>query len=282
MLDFLSEKIKKIILEIGCDNIYELRIRKDKNICVNKSGKYIEIPNTKTSQKDLESFFVSACSFSVYAHQKSINNGFITTENGERIGLCGEYIYEKGQIVSFKNITSMVVRIPHQIINASRFIQPLLDNCLKNLLIISPPGMGKTTILRDLALYCSDKLCKNIIVIDEKYELYSKNHAFNLGKFTDVLTGISKKDGLRFAVKNLKPDLIILDELSCKEEINGVTEAISSGVKVICSAHGEDLCDLKKEKVFDSVFINAIFDCYIILENIGKIKKIYKANGNDY
>lgn len=280
MLNFLSDRFRKIVLSYNYENIYELRIRKDKNICINLKGEYIEIFNSKTTQKDIQNFFLSACSYSVYSYQKSIQNGFVTTLDSERIGLSGEFVYENGQVIAIKDITSLVVRIPHQIYNASLCIQPYLEKNLKNLMIISPPGLGKTTLLRDLALYCSDKLRKNVVVIDEKYEICSKNFSFELGKFTDVLLGVTKKDGLTLAVKNLKPDLIVLDELTTAEEVMAVYRAICSGVKVICSAHGDDLTDLKRKLEFKKIFDNVIFDYYIILENIGIIKNIYGANGD--
>ena len=136
MLDFLSEKIKKNILNYGYDNIYEIRIRCNKNVCVSYKGNYIEIPNTKTSQKEIESFYLNACSYSVYSFQNSIVNGYITTKDSERIGLCGEFAYENEKIISMKNLTSLVIRIPHQILNSSQYIQPLINSKIKNIMMI--------------------------------------------------------------------------------------------------------------------------------------------------
>ena len=69
----------------------------------------------------------------------------------------------------------------------------------------------------------------------------------NFGNCLDVLTNIKKTDGINFAIKNLNPQVIVLDELSTFLECRGVFSAIYSGVNVIATTHAKNYLEFKRE-----------------------------------
>ena len=95
---------------------------------------------------DISDTFNRLCSYSIHTHQADINNGFITVKGGHRIGICGTVVVRDNKVYNIKNISSVNIRIACEIKGCSDFI----DFSVKNLLVISPPCCGKTTLIRDL------------------------------------------------------------------------------------------------------------------------------------
>lgn len=204
MLEFLPKKIKESISCLPLQFLYEIRLRVDKPVSINYQGKYVNLgkKGITTSEKEwirctsqeIEECVYRAGNYSIYSVEEQIKRGFITAENGIRIGLAGEYVFENGKVLSLRNFTSLCVRIPHEIYGCG---QVIFDKCMSdrvcNLLLMSPPGLGKTTILRDLSRILSEKTQKNILLCDERGELSSKN----LGQCCDVIKYSDKKMHLK-------------------------------------------------------------------------------------
>lgn len=278
MLAFLCDKLLKQLKKYNFKYIYEIRIRENKPISINYEGKFIEI-DCVLDKHEIKNVFFKACNHSIYTYEKTIKNGYITTKNGYRIGICGEFIYNNGLIETIINISSLTIRISHEILGCSKIITNKIKILNDNVIIISPPGVGKTTILRDLAREISDKYEKNVVIIDEKFEL-SCDNSFNLGKKTDILRGINKVEGINFAIKNLRPDYIILDELSTNQEYLGIISAISCGINLICSLHANNYEDLKRKFIYNAFQKYNVFNYYVFLEKVGEIKYIYNNLGD--
>ena len=276
MLDFLCEKIKKVLKKYDIKKIYELRIRQNL-LYVNYNGEYV-LEKVTIEKQDLFNMLNEICQHSVYAYSDSIREGFVSGKCGERVGISGTFSYEKGQIVSVKDVTSFCVRVPHEVLGCSEKVFSLCKG--HSFLIASAPGLGKTTILRDVARLISDKLYKNVVVIDEKFELSDDFGIFNLGNFTDIMRGIKKTDGLKLAIKNLKPDYLILDEIYSVEECDGLNYALSCGVKIVCSIHAQSIKDLKVKTVFKKCLENKLFDYYVFLGgSIGNVQRVLNGEG---
>ena len=192
MKNILPEWLYKSIEQnYKLDDVYELRIRQNKPIQICYKGKYLEIKKSDglyqhpiIASKEIIEFIISlATKNSLYAYEDQIKNGYIVTDNGIRIGLCGTVVTRNEQVTFIKNITSLNLRIAHRIQGCSRkIINYIISNStVKNTLIISEPGAGKTTLLRDMVEVLSKQFnIPNILVIDERFELAGENNNFDI------------------------------------------------------------------------------------------------------
>lgn len=282
MLEFLPQSVKDAIRYINSQYLYEIRLRANQAVCVNFQGKYTYLGTYGLTEKadkaiyidesDIEECILRAGNHSVYSVEEQIKRGFITAENGERIGIAGEYVYEHGQPLTIRNYSSLCVRVPHEIHGCAREIfERCMSNRVPNLLICSSAGQGKTTILRDICRYISQNLKKNVLICDERGEISNGE----LGDFCDILKYADKYVAFEAGVRAMRPDIIITDEL-LKNDCEALLRAISAGVKVVASAHFHDFTAISAE------FLK-IFDIFVVLDEseIGKIQGIYDKKGRE-
>lgn len=288
----LYNAIKKAPIE----KITEIRLRLDKKIIVsigNKSYYLSPIGLTGNIEKALtvekyliDEIFNRACENSVYAYSYQIRSGYITIFGGIRIGLTGEAVYEKNKLKSFKNISSLAIRIPHEVKGCSLPILPILfkENFL-NTLIVSPPGAGKTTMIRDI-VYQMSKMgyCYNILIVDERFEIancFNGKQTLDVGNFSDVLSGVTKNYAFENGIRSLKPDIIVTDEIANLNDYESILYAAGCGVNILASVHAKKIEDLIIKKDFEILLKNKVFSRIIILsqkDGPGKIEAIYDEN----
>ncbi len=280
MLDFLPQNVKESIRHLNAQKLYEIRLRADKPTTVNYEGKYRYLGAyglTDFVEKaiccdrdDIADCVFRAGKYSVYSVEEQIKKGFITAEYGERIGLAGEYVLEKGQPLAIRNFTSLCIRVPHEVIGCGAEIyQKCFSNRLCNLLIVSPPGLGKTTILRDLGRLLSENTHKNILICDERGEIAQGE----TGTSCDVLRYADKWTAFDAGIRAMRPEIVITDELST-DDCRAVQRAIDAGIYVLASAHFSSM-----ESIAKPFF--GVFERYIVLDGqeIGQIKGIYDKDG---
>lgn len=280
MLEFLSENLKNAIKLLNLKLLFEIRIRAGQPTTVNYNGVYSYLGENgivKSAQdavictkKEVEDMVYSAGNYSVYAVEEQIRQGFISANGGVRVGLAGEYVYTKGQPVTIKNIRSLCIRVPHQIIgSANDVFNVCFSQNYSNLLIISPPGQGKTTILRDIARIFSEKTLKNILICDERGEISMPD----TGIMCDIISFSDKKTAFEVGIRAMRPDIIITDEIT-KEDMPAIKRGIGSGVTTIASAHLKNFNDVLEMEM-------NIFEKYVVLDDkvIGKLSKVLDKNG---
>jgi stage III sporulation protein AA len=130
--------------------------------------------------------------------------------------------------------------------------------------MIGLPGMGKTTLLRDLIRRIGDA-GTHISVVDERGELFPPEGGFDSGPATDVYTGCSKSQGILMALRTMGPQWIAVDEITEQTDVEALIGAWGCGVKLLASAHGEDVADLSRRSVYRPIRDNRIFDTVITL-----------------
>ena len=280
MLEFLPERIKDALENVNINNVYEIRLRADFPTLINYLGEYKYLGSYGVCERieqaivcddgDISDCVFRAGNYSVYSVEEQIKRGFITAGKGERIGLAGEYVFDKGQPLSIRNFTSLCIRVPHEIVGCGdEIFQRCMRDKVRNVLIASPPGLGKTTILRDLGRIISEKGRKNVLICDERGEI----GCGNVKNGCDILKYADKATAFEAGIRAMRPDVIITDELSALD-CSAVEKAVYGGVKVLASAHFSCISDIKQPFL-------GLFERYVILnkQKIGQIDGVYDTKG---
>ncbi len=275
VLSFLPPKLNKAIVKLGLDNVSEIRIRSSCPVLAIKGGKKVFLDKFTLSSIDIEEIILSVCKHSIYSFDEQIKQGYVTSDFGLRIGLSGEATWADGKISTIKNVNSICIRIPRFINGVSfEFFNKIYRG--GSVLIISPPGVGKTTFLRDFTKNISSNFNKNVVVVDERNEIACKtgNNVFNLGNTVDVLTYFDKTFGLNQALRTLNPEVLVVDELVSKTDVNGVISTVFGGVDVIATAHASSIVNLFSREFGKKIKEYKPFDYYVLIS--------YKNNDRKY
>ena len=272
ILEYFPNKIVQAILnsinEKEIETLEEIRIRVSKPIILKVANKEIIVEYIVTTQDILE-IVEKITENSMYSYQQQICSGYITLKGGHRVGISGNVVMEENKVINVNYIYSLNFRIARQIIGvAEKVVNEVLKNDeVSNTLIISKPGAGKTTILRDLIRIISKT--KTVGVVDERGEIaamYKNEPQNDLGIKVDILSNISKSFGIKMLVRSMSPDVIVADEIGTKEDIEAIKYAVTSGVKGIFTAHANNIEDIKKSPILKELLDLNLIDKIIILD----------------
>lgn len=283
--------------KIGQDynNLEEIRIRVNCPIILKFNNKE-ELINYKITNEDTKEILQYVCENSIYAYQNEINHGYITIRGGHRVGITGNCVIENNRVINISYIYSLNFRISRQRIgSANEIIKHIIDidnNNIFTTLIVSPPGAGKTTILRDLIRQLSEGIDyinfkgKTIGVADERGEIaamYKGVPQNDIGIRTDVLDNVPKWVGMEMLIRSMAPEIIVADEIGNIQDIEAINYATSCGVKGIFTAHGESLEDINANLYLKKIIDLNIFEIVVFLDkyNKGKIKNIYHLDKSE-
>lgn len=278
-LKILPEPVQRACLELPKNRacgVQELRFRKGRPVMAGYPwGEQILAHNGSpilVTDKLLEEILARATGFSPYALRLEETGLYLPLKDGCRLGLCGETVIKDGKLSGIRQIYSLALRIAREQIGIAQETGDKLvsGNRVDSALILSPPGGGKTTFLRDLIRCISEKGIR-VSVVDERRELGAEGK-LDLGPTTDVLWAAPKVQAIPLLIRAMNPQVLALDEISGERELEEALYASFSGVSLLATAHGTGVGSLYARPLYRRLVESGAFVWLITLEAQGKPK----------
>ena len=272
----------------------EIRFRIGQYLVMRFSGEEVELKREgiKITEQHMREILEYVSRYSLFAYEHELKQGYITIEGGHRIGLVGRAIIENGRIKTQKYISSINIRIAHEVPGCAERIIPYIveDKTICHTLIISPPRCGKTTMLRDIIRIVSDgnenlQGC-TVGVVDERSEICASFQGIPqnyIGKRTDVFDACPKVEGMNILIRTMSPAVVAVDEIGTSDEVHAIEYAMYCGCKILATVHGMSIQDIQKRPIVNQLITQKRFERYIVLDadkKRGTVRGIYNERGN--
>ncbi len=291
LLPLLPQQAAEALKKCPLEQVQEvrLRLRQPMEVVMGGESRLFYAPNGRGMllEKEVQSLLSAFCGKAVYAWEKELKEGFVTLPQGCRVGVSGRIGGRDGLL---SPITGFCIRIGRSVKGCALPILPKLlkDGQLLSTLLFSPPGGGKTTLLRDIIRLISQgeggAVGQRVSLVDERYEISGApvgEEGYDLGPRTDVLGGAPKGEGLLRMLSTMGPQVLAADELNFLEDTEGVLEARRRGVRVLCSAHGESLQGLTKRRGMETLWTERVFARFVLVEKAGQSLRIFDGTGKE-
>lgn len=267
--------------------IQEIRLRIAKPVFVRYEGREYVLSEAGSltdqwragycfTESDLRETLSYLSGYSLYAFDEELRQGFFTVSGGHRIGIAGKAVTENGSITCMRYISFINIRLAHQVRGCADTILPYIvrENDVMNTLLLSAPGGGKTTILRDMIRQVSDGTSfltgRTVGVVDERSEIagcFMGIPQNDVGMRTDVLDCCTKAEGMMMLLRSMSPKVLAVDEIGTSGDEAALERVYSCGCRLLATAHGTSVEELRKKRLFEKLIQSHVFERFILLRN---------------
>ena len=284
ILAALPKKLSCVLDEYSFGrSVEEIRLRVGRTPQIVTSDGEMMLEGPPVTGNDAKDILERLCKHSIYAHSEELKQGFLSFPGGVRVGICGRPITDDGRIVRFTDVSSFNIRLSHEVKGCA---EGVINNFLEHgrpvsSLIVSAPGGGKTTLLRDIARCISNGVCSfplKVGIADERGEIAGCIEgvpSFDVGCRTDVMELVPKADAIRMLVRTMSPEVIVTDEIGGPGDSFAVAEAGRCGVTVIAAAHASSSEDVHSRRDLAESIGTGVFTRILLLRRHGKMLHIF-------
>lgn len=283
--ELLPERLSISALSINRERmalVEEIRLRVGGSIHLSMPDGEIPLPQTRVTGDDLEYVLDRASEYSRYAAEQSMKQGFLTAKGGYRIGICGLARCSGEFCDGIRDLSSLNIRIPREQEDIARPLLPKLteQGRLLSVLILSPPGGGKTTLLRDLVRLTSNGTELNesmrVSLVDERGEIaamYRGIAQLDVGTFTDVMDSCPKMIAVPMLMRSMTPQVIALDEIALERDVEALCIAANCGVVLLATVHAASCDELGKRPVLSRLLTCGVFQRAVVISGTGRERR---------
>lgn len=266
------------------DGLTELRLRPGgrPQLCFVQGDELLKDP---LAPEEFRKIAARMLEHSLYAWEDELRQGFFTLPGGSRVGVCGRYAVEDGRIGALAYLSALCVRVAREVRGAGeRLTAAMLEGGdVKSALLLSRPGMGKTTLLRDAARALSEA-GRTVALADERGELAACRAGMptlDVGERTDVMDMCPKRLAIAHMVRALKPDVVVTDEVGDREDAAAVLDARRCGTAVLASAHAASVQEAARRPALAEMLSMGAFDFVARIEGgLGRIASLEAWRGS--
>jgi len=291
VLDYLAPAVRRTVERLSSDlwrRVEEIRLRRGRPLSlVTASGDLWLTPEGCPAADPGQAQVVSAedtsrtlslvCQGSVYALEEQLRHGFVTIAGGHRVGLAGRALVEEGHVRTITQVAGLNFRLSREVRGAALPVLPLVagqGRRPRSVLVVSPPGCGKTTFLRDLVRLMSDGVPElgcpgyRVGLVDERSEVAACHEGVpqrDVGLRTDVLDSCPKAQGILLLLRAMSPEVIAVDEIGRPEDAAALHEAACAGAAVAATAHATSLEELSQRPMLRGLVSAGLFEVFVVL-----------------